>query len=126
MIRIYTHQDDQNKPVSIHELNKNLLYPATNYSDIKTWDTEQFINVLRGLPQGDKHFEFCNWDKDIPISRQGYYLLHYGSSREIQDNLGFVFLPPDVRDQINDGTLTLLVAFVFETFDNNISIARTL
>ena len=123
MIRIYTHQNDQNKPVSIHELHKNLLYPAADHTNTKLWETEQFITTLKKLPHSNKHFEFCNWDKDIPISRQGYYLLHYGSSREIQDNLGFIFLPPEVRDQINDGTLTLLVAFVFETFDNNISIA---
>jgi hypothetical protein len=124
MIRIYVHRDKHNRPVSIHELNKELLYPASKiHQNSKGWNTEQFVEVLEGLPQGKKYFEFLDWHKDIPISQQGYYLLHYGSSQSIIDNIGFVVLPPEVRDQINDGTLTLLVAFTLETFDNNFSIA---
>lgn len=124
MIRIYTHRNDGNHPVSIHELHKNFLYPASIIDHSSVWKTEQFTQTLTALPGGREHFEFCDWHKDITISQQGYYLLHYGCSQHVQDNIGFVVLPPAVREQINDGTLTLLVAFTFETFDNNVSIAK--
>ena len=124
MIQVYTHRGDDNHPVSIHELHKNFLYPASIIDHSKVWRTGQFVQTLKDLPHSREHFEFCNWNKDIPISGQGYYLLHYGCSQHIQDNLGFVVLPPEVRDQINDGTLTLLVVFAFETFDNDVSISK--
>jgi len=123
MIRIYTHRDKDNQPVSIHELHKNLLYPASDiHQNSKGWITGQFVQTVKELLHSNQYFEFCDWHKDIPISKQGYYLLHYGSSRSIIDNIGFVVLPAEVRDQINDGTLTLLIAFTLETFDNNFSI----
>lgn len=122
---MYTHRDDRNQPVSIHELHKNFLYPAAINRHSKGWSTEHFVNTLIALPHSNQYFEFCNWHKEIPISQQGYYLLHYGCGLAIQENIGFVVLPPEVRDQINDGTLTLLVAFTFETFDSNmVSISR--
>lgn len=123
MIRIYTHRDENNQPVSIHELHKNLLYPASNiHQNSKGWITGQFVEVLKDLPHSKQYFEFYNWHNEIPIDQRGYYLLHYGSSQSVVDNIGFVVLPPEIRDQINDGTLTLLVAFTLETFDNNFSI----
>jgi hypothetical protein len=124
MMRIYVHRDERQHPVSIHELNHNKLYPAFKKDSkyFAGWTTRLFLDCLQGLPDSNKYFEIRDWQQHIPLSQQGYYLLHYGNPQTLINNTGFVCLPAEVRDQINDGSLTLLVVYVYETFDHEYSI----
>jgi hypothetical protein len=121
MIRIYSHRNEHAHWASIHELTQNKLFPATK-KPLVEWSTDHFINAIKKLPNSNSYFEFAEWKEHIPMTEQGYYLIHYGDSRKISDNYGFAVLPPAIRDQIESGCLNLLVVFVYETFDSELSI----
>lgn len=88
------------------------------------WSTRLFLDCLQSLPDSNRYFQIRDWQPHIPLSQQGYYLLHYGNPQTLINNTGFVCLPAEVRDQINDGSLTLLVVYVYETFDHAYSISE--
>lgn len=122
MIRLYLHRDKDHNPVSIHELNRYQIFPASRRP--AGWSTKTFVDVITGIHNNEKYFQFCDWSADIPIDQQNYYLMHYGSVQDIYENRGFITLPPQIRDQINNGSLTLLIVFVWETFDLNETISQ--
>lgn len=111
MIRIYCHQTKRGWQ-SPHEL-ANIM-PSRK---IRPWGTEFFIHYLTGLPSAHKHFQVLPWRSDITPDNRGYYLCHHGYIDSLMGCWDLLSLPPEVVQQINDGRLTLLVAFVFESFD---------
>lgn len=126
MMRLYVHRDDRHHPVSTHELNQKNLYPALKKDStfFNGWATRHFVDTLMSLPDSDRFFKVCDWQENIPLAQQGYYLLHYGSPQTMINNVGFITLPATVRDQVNDGSLHLLIVYVYETFDSTYSISE--
>jgi hypothetical protein len=118
MIKIYTHHDDSSRAVSIHEKNQHNIFPSIKSDSIVKygWTTDIFVQQLEQLPNSKKYFEICPWNEQIPLAKQGYYLMHYGNDIQAEQHYGFITLPPIIVDQINDGVLTLLVVLVYETF----------
>ena len=117
---IYAHRDSKtNSWASNYELTD--IWPCCSSYLHQGWNTDQFITSLQGLPEFGSYFTVNEYSKDAAEQVPGYYLIHYGTSRTICDNVGLMFLDPEVRDLINQGKLTLLVAFVFETFDSSFS-----
>ena len=55
-------------------------------------------------------------------SENGYYLIHAGNSCQLLEHHGLAFITSEVAGKINSGKLKLLVVFVFETFDDGISL----
>lgn len=118
MIRIYSHRTKQGWK-SCHELAE--LAPCVPQ---KGWTTNSWINFVQALPDSDQHFVFENYHEDIPISQAGFYLCHHGTSTSILDRWDLLTITPHVRDQINGGELTLLVVFVMEAFDTEMSVSQ--
>lgn len=121
MIRIYTHQTSAGHHVSTHTSGDHNLFSAFRPDSEfykEWWTTARFVRDLMSLPNAAAHFEICAWHGAIPMAHQGIYLLHYGNAQSLADNIGFITMPAVVRDQINDGVLTLLVALVYETLDS--------
>lgn len=117
---IYTHKNSKTGSwASNYELTD--IWPCcTSYLN-QGWNTDQFIMSLQGLSDFNSYFTFKEYNKDAVKEAPGYYLIHYGTSRTVCDNVGMMFLDPDIRDLVNQGKLTLLIAFVFETFDSSFS-----
>jgi hypothetical protein len=118
MIKIYTHRNDSGQAVSIHEKNQHNIFPSIKSDSIVKygWTTDIFVQQLKQLPNSENYFEICPWNEQIPLAKQGYYLMHYGNDVQAEQHYGFITLPPIIVDQINDGVLTLLVVLAYETF----------
>lgn len=117
---IYLHKDPKtNVWASNYELTD--IWPCFPSYLNQGWNTDQFVKTIEVLPNFDSYFKFREYSKDAAEQNPGYYLIHYGTSRTICDNVGFMFLDPGIRDLINRGKLTLLVVFGFETFDSSFS-----
>ena len=126
MIKIYTHYDDDSgQAVSIHEKNQHNIFPGMKSDCIVKfgWTTDIFVQQLKQLPDSKNYFKICPWTEQIPIAKQGYYLIHYGNDHQAAQHHGFITLPPIIVDQINSGVLTLLVVLVYETF-GSVSLAQ--
>ena len=118
MIRIYSHRTKHGWK-SGHEL--AAIAPCVSQ---KGWITDNWIEFMQKLPDSDKYFVFENWREHIPISEAGFYLCHHGWSTSILGRWDLLTMAPRVRDQINGGELTLLVVFVMEAFDTEMSISQ--
>jgi hypothetical protein len=86
------------------------------------WHTNQFYQFLRPLPGYLDYFAFKEWHPEITPENRGYYLMHFGNSGAITNHWGFAVLQPNVRDQINNDILDLLIVFVLECFDGPVSL----
>lgn len=93
-------------------------------SAVKGWLTSSFTDdvdrIFKSSP-GD----FARYTVELheyDASKDGYYLIHYGHSEDITANCGMKFLTPEIIDKCNRGSIKLLIAFVYETFDRNIDI----
>lgn len=115
MIQIFSHRDSTNQRwVSNYETSGFWPTLLTN-----TWSTDQFINRLNlYTKQSGTRFEFLPY---TPESENGYYLIFYGSSRQVTEHHGMAFLTPDIVERVNAGKLKILIVFVYETFDAGIS-----
>lgn len=123
MIRFYLHLDKHKTQWhSWHELGRSRPWPAD--PDAIGWITTDFINQFQSLPGSENYFVFQEWHSDIPAHESGFYLSHHGNSKAMSECFGLSTLMPTVRDQINQGKLTLLVAFVFESFDGKLTMAE--
>ena len=118
MIKLYAHHDDSGKVVSIHEKNQRNIFPSIKSDSLvkRGWTTDMFVQQLKQLPNSENYFKICPWNEQIPMAKQGYYLMHYGNDIQAEQHYSFITLPSIIVDQINDGVLTLLVVMVYETF----------
>lgn len=117
---IYLHKDKKtDKWVSNYELSDIWsCYPS--YLS-QGWSTDQFVKALEGLSECQSYFQFREYSKEAVEQGSGYYLINYGNSRTMTENIGLAFITPEIRDLINQGKLTLIISFVFETFDGAMS-----
>lgn len=82
------------------------------------WRTGHWIEAMKSI------FEFSSTylldvDRYHP-SKEGYYLIYYGSSHQVYENQGLAFVTPSVIDACNRGSSKLLIVFCHETWDKNV------
>ena len=119
MINIYCHQNKKNTEwTSWHEL----VRPWPSDPDAIGWPTSNFISNIQCLPGSENYFNFKPWHSDIGEDQKGFYLSHHGNSKSMNECFGLSTLQPGVRDQINQGVLTLLVVYVMESFDSKLTL----
>lgn len=117
MITVYAHRK-AHKWCSWHDI--DVAYPAKQNHE-RRWSTDQFCLSLMELPGAKQKFEILPWSDHISADRPGFYLCHHGGSKSMVDRFDLMRLSPQIRDQVNAGVLTLLIVFVFETFDGEIT-----
>lgn len=117
---IYAHYDTHTEHwVSNYEMNQTIWRCNPNY--YQGYPSTSFIHTISGLPDSSRYFSFKEYNKESVKQTPGYYLIHYGSSRTMWDQNGLALLDPEIRDSVNRGELTLLIVFVWETFDSTFS-----
>ena len=112
MITIYSHHQD-GKWYSNFE--KAGMWPTSEGA----WTTNLFITNLKDICGKNSMINLANYQPD---SENGYYLIHAGNSWQLLEHHGLAFITPEIAEKINSGKLKLLVAFVFETFDDGTSL----
>ena len=115
LIQIFSHWD-QGTWSSNYEHNN--LWPSIQR---KVWHTSQFIDKLRAIFDHN-HSDYVIDIKDSSQAGSGYYLVFYGCSASILEHHGLACMTPDIVDRCNQGQLKLLIAFVHETFDSQVSV----
>jgi len=80
------------------------------------WDTDSFTSTLIQIfntGQDHESIEIEQYDD----TKDGYYLIHYGLSSAMLENYGMGFLTPKIIEKCNQGSLKLLIVYVWETLD---------
>lgn len=121
-INIYLHKQKKNFLwASNYEIAKSFWASDKNY--LSGWTTSQFTDILSNLPNAETYFSLREYSKEEADNSPGFYLIHYGTSRTLNEHAGLACLSPEIRDQINAGKLNLLIVFVLESFDSFFSMS---
>lgn len=116
MIQIYSHKATGSLRWRNNYENEN-FWPTID--NTKTWTIDQFIARLqKDNSQPDHRFEILPYTQE---SKNGYYLIFYGKSKQVLEHHGMAFLTPEIITRVNNGELKILIVFVHETFDTGIS-----
>lgn len=104
-------------------------YEYHNYlppGECKPWLTSFFTDDIDQIftSSPGKYSRYSVEIDEYDDTKDGYYLIHYGNSYYISDNSGMKFLTPEIIDKCNRGSIKLLIAFVYETFDKGISLTQ--
>tara|TARA_R110000868_G_scaffold411595_1_gene705751 strand:- start:3729 stop:4979 length:1251 start_codon:yes stop_codon:yes gene_type:complete len=112
MITIYSHQQDGQW---YSNFEKAGMWPIVEGG----WTTQHFMYRLKGICGKNSMINLVDYQLD---SENGYYLIHAGNAWQLIEHNGLAFITPEVARKINSGKLKLLVAYVFETFDDRTSL----
>jgi hypothetical protein len=104
MINLYCHTNQNSRWVSNYEVKLN--------EELSGWHTGHFLDALNCK----ELFNPTTYDTN---SKDGYYVIFYGSSLTLNQHLGLVLLTPEIIDKVNQGLLKLLLIYVHETFDTS-------
>jgi hypothetical protein len=78
-----------------------------------SWTTSSFTDTLTQICNNNS-IEIDQYDD----TKDGYYLIHYGLPSAMLENYGMGFLTPTMIEKCNQGSLKLLVVYVWETLDS--------
>lgn len=117
-IRIYSHWDQENKQWKSN-FEKENFWPAKLQQGCAT---RNFLKELLDVFNLNKeNYSIDLKDYSDSVTDPGYYLVFYGDVNAMTEHHGLAFITKEIVEKCNNGTIKLLIAFVNETFDSNVS-----
>jgi hypothetical protein len=116
-LKIFSHWNRQTKEWISNYQVANLWPSRSNFG----WQTRDFVGKLQLILNKNTTEYPLDFQEYNTHSRDGYYLIYYGTSSQILEHQGLMCLDLEIIKKINQGDLKLLIAFTHETFDTGVS-----